>query len=193
LHGLARHPDVGRYVAHACAVSKRLSRSVGETVVTSGDDRALWVLFVYRMPREPSTPRIAVWRKLRRLGVAQLLDGLAALPLDSRNRERLEWLADEVVDAGGEATIWIGELASREDERALALRMAEAVAVDYRRVISEAAAAREQSPAELRRAVRRLRGELRRIRARDYFPAPEREAARKAVGDLSAAVEELVP
>ena len=33
-----------------------------------------WVLLSYRVPREPSTPRIAVWRRLRQLGVAQLGD-----------------------------------------------------------------------------------------------------------------------
>jgi hypothetical protein len=41
-------------------------------------------MLVYRLPREPSTPRITLWRKLRRLGVAQVVDGVAALPLDSR-------------------------------------------------------------------------------------------------------------
>src|SRR6266536_1796336 len=38
-----------------------------------------WLLLAYRMPREPSTPRITVWRKLARLGVAKLGDGLGAL------------------------------------------------------------------------------------------------------------------
>src|SRR6266704_3966050 len=68
--------------------------------------RSRWVLLSYQLPREPSTPRIALWRKLHRLGATQLLDGLVALPLDARNREQLEWLADEVADAGGEAAIW---------------------------------------------------------------------------------------
>src|SRR5919198_1871311 len=68
-------------------------------------DGARWVLLAYRLPREPSTPRSALWRKLRRLGAAQLLDGLAALPLDARTREQLEWVADEVIEAGGEASI----------------------------------------------------------------------------------------
>ncbi len=63
-------------------------------------------MLAYRLPREPSTPRIAVWRRLRRLGVAQLLDGLVALPLDARNKEQLEWVAELVADGGGEATIW---------------------------------------------------------------------------------------
>src|SRR6266849_3959340 len=105
-------------------------------------ERVSWVLLAYRLPREPSTPRIALWRKLRRLGAAQVLDGLAALPLDARNREQLEWLAEEVVEAGGEATIWVGELASAAQERELADRMAEAVASDYRVLIADAAAAR---------------------------------------------------
>src|SRR5213080_3282008 len=55
-----------------------------------------WVLLAYRLPRDPSTPRIALWRTLRRLGAAQLLDGLVALPADSRTREQLEWAADGV-------------------------------------------------------------------------------------------------
>ena len=71
-----------------------------------------WVLLAFRLPREPSTPRTALWRKLKRLGAAQLVDGLVALPLDGRNREQLEWLADGVAEAGGEAAIWIGRLAS---------------------------------------------------------------------------------
>lgn len=50
-------------------------------------ERLQWVLLVYRLPREPSTPRISLWRKLRRLGVAQLGDGVVALPLDARTRE----------------------------------------------------------------------------------------------------------
>jgi polyhydroxyalkanoate synthesis regulator phasin len=150
------------------------------------------VLLAYRLPREPSTPRSALWRKLRRLGAAQVLDGLAALPLDARNREQLEWLADEIVEAGGEATIWVGELGSATQERELAARMAEAVASDYRALIEHAAAAREQPAGQRQRTLKRLRRELRRIRARDYFPPPEREFAQQALEELAALVEEPV-
>jgi hypothetical protein len=150
------------------------------------------VLLAYRLPREPSTPRSALWRKLRRLGAAQLLDGLAALPLDARNREQLEWLADEVVEAGGEATIWVAELGSAAQERELARRMAEAVAADYRLLIDEVDTAREQPLGQRRRTLGRLRRELRRIRARDYFPPPERELAQQALAELAALIEEPV-
>src|SRR5512132_1017082 len=152
--------------------------------------RTAWVLLAYRLPREPSTPRSALWRKLRRLGAAQVLDGLAALPLDARNREQLEWLADEVLEAGGEATIWVGELGSAAQERELAARMSAAVATGYSGLAEAAAATRKQPPGKRRRTLARLRRELRRIRARDYFPPPERELAQRALDELAALVEE---
>jgi hypothetical protein len=154
--------------------------------------RAQWVLLAYRLPREPSTPRIALWRKLRRLGAAQVVDGLAVLPLDARNREQLEWLAEEILEAGGEATIWVSELASTTQDRELAARMAEALVAEYRALIAAAVAAREEAPGQRRRSLGRLRRELHRIRARDYFPPPERELAHQAVDELAALVEEPV-
>ena len=157
-----------------------------------GSRRLQWVLLGYRLPRDPSTPRSALWRKLRRLGAAQVLDGLAALPLDARNREQLEWLAEEVVEAGGQSTLWIGELGSGAQERELASRMTAMVASDYQGLIEEAAAARTESAGQRRRTLGRLRRELRRIRARDYFPPPERELAQQAVEELAALIEEPV-
>jgi hypothetical protein len=154
--------------------------------------RISWVLLAYRLPRDPSTPRSALWRKLRRLGTAQVLDGLAALPLDARNREQLEWLADEVLEAGGEATIWVGEFASAAQERELAARMAAAVAGEYRALIDAATTAQAERSGPRRRTLGRLRRELRRIRARDYFPPPERELAQQAVDELALLVEEAV-
>ena len=145
-----------------------------------------WVLLAYRMPRDPSTARVGVWRKLRRLGVVQLVDGLVALPADARTREQLEWLAEEVTEAGGEATVWLGRPSTRAQERTLAERMAEVVRTDYRAVIAAATEAGDERRA---RTVARLRRELHRIGQRDFFPPAERDVARQAVDDLAPAVE----
>ena len=143
-----------------------------------------WLLLAYRMPREPSTPRIAVWRELARLGVAKLGDGLVALPADARSQERLEWIADEVIEAAGEATLWRSRLTSASAERALAERMAAAIAAEYRALITAATDARTGAPVK-RQTVARLRRELRRISQRDYFPQPARDEARRAVESLA--------
>lgn len=144
-----------------------------------------WALLSYRIPREPSTPRIAVWRKLKRLGVAQLGDGLAALPRDDRTLEQLEWLAEEIARAGGRAVVWVGRPTAAAAERDLAAELAEARASEYLDVIAEATGALELAPAGRRAAARRLREELHRIGRRDYFPPPERDRARATVAALA--------
>ena len=149
-------------------------------------------MLAYGVPRTPSTPRIAIWRSLKRFGVAQLADGLVALPLDSRTREALEWIADDVEAAGGKATVWIATPASRSQERVLAARMAQAVAAEYEAVADEARAAAEQEPWLRRRTLARLRRELHRIRRRDFFPPPQREQAEAAVEQLAATLEQAV-
>ena len=143
-----------------------------------------WVLLAYRLPREPSNPRVAVWRKLERLGVARLGDGLVALPADARTREQLDWLAEEVLEAGGVATVWLATPASAAQERAIAEAMRAARAAEYQAVIAQAQAAVGEA-VERMRVLRRLRGELRRIARRDFFPPPERAAARAAVDALA--------
>jgi hypothetical protein len=148
-----------------------------------------WVLLAYRLPREPSTPRITLWRKLRRLGAVQVLDGLVGLPLDARTREQFEWLADEVLEAGGEASLWLGAPAQAAQERQLASRMAAATADEYRGVAAAARAAHAEAALSRRRTVVRLRRDLRRIAERDYFPPPEREEARVTVEALAAVAE----
>ena len=148
-----------------------------------------WVLFAYRIPREPSAPRIAVWRKLRRLGAVQLGDGLAALPRTPQSQEQLEWLADEAGAAGGEASLWFGRPASRAQQRELAHRASHRVAEEYATVLAAANEARKKDESTRKRTVARLRRTLRAIRARDWFDAPERREAERAVEALAAAVE----
>ena len=150
-----------------------------------------WVLLAYRLPREPSTPRIALWRALRRLGAAQLVDGLVALPADSRTREQMEWLADSVLEAGGEATVWLGRPGSAAQERAIAERMRTEVGGQYRKLTEDAAEAVGLSVGARKRTLGRLRRELRRVRRRDYFNAAEREPASAALQALAESFERV--
>ena len=106
------------------------------------------------------------------------------LNADARNREQLEWVAQQVADSGGEATIWIGRPGSRVDEAGLVGSFRDAVADDYRALIRQADAARSLDVAVRRRTLQRLRRELRRIRLRDHFPPPEAEDARRALDEL---------
>jgi uncharacterized protein YdbL (DUF1318 family) len=150
------------------------------------NDTGEWVFLTYSLPRDPSAPRLALWRRLKRLGVAQLADGLVALPADARTREQLEWAADEALAAGGNAGVWLARPTARAQERELAHSMNTARAAEYQAVIEQATASLSASEVDRARALRRLRAENHRIRRRDFFRPAERERARQALAALAA-------
>ena len=122
-----------------------------------------------------------MWRKLKRLGVAQVGDGLVALPADPRTQEHLEWVAEEITEAGGSSTLWRAELNSRAQERLLVASLQEARAAEYNALIFRLADLPAPTRQESLRTLRSVRRELREIQRRDYFPPPQRQQARAAV------------
>ncbi|NNE12235.1 MAG: chromate resistance protein [Ilumatobacter sp.] len=153
-------------------------------MVTQADHRpARWALLSYRMPREPSTPRIAVWRKLKRLGAEHIGDGLVALPDDPRNREHLEWIAADVMAADGEAAVWAATT-DTATSTALAERMQAARELEYQQLLEEIATVAEPDADIETRTLRRLRRAFRAIERRDHFRAPSRDRVRLALDEL---------
>lgn len=148
-----------------------------------------WVFLVYQLPREPSTPRISVWRKLKRLGVAQLADGLVALPHDATTKEQLEWVAHAVTEAGGTASIWITTPTVRRFGHKLAASLSSDRAEEYQQLARQAEQLVSAKARERTRGLRRLRAEYRRIERRDHFPPPEREQARAAFDRLASSLQ----
>jgi len=149
-------------------------------------------MLAYRLPREPSSGRVTVWRKLRRLGAVQIVDGLVTLPRDPRTQEQLEWLADQIIEAGGQSNLWFARPATAGEERALQAQMSAAAAEDYQALIAAINLTLSEKGSADRRTVARLTRELDRIRQRDYFPPAERERAVRALDRLTTVVAEDV-
>jgi len=146
-----------------------------------------WVLLSYRLPREPSTPRIALWRRLKRAGVVQVGDGLVALPADARTREQLEWLAEQVLESGGTAGVWLARPGTLALERALAVSMAAARAAEYVALARVAKETVSKTAPDWAKVVVQLRRQWREITRRDFFPPPERDLAATALRELRTA------
>jgi DNA-binding transcriptional regulator PaaX len=147
-----------------------------------------WVFLAYQLPREPSRPRLALWRALKRLGAGLIADGVAALPESPRNVEHFEWLAAQVEENAGTASVWLAQPRTRAAERALVSGLRDEVDAEYRAVAGEAEASADGDEVARRRALRTLRRALARIGARDYFDAPGAQAARDAVDALQRTV-----
>ncbi|MBI3968415.1 MAG: ChrB protein [Chloroflexi bacterium] len=80
-----------------------------------GDGQS-WLLLLYTVPREPTAPRVAVWRKLKRLGAVLMQDAAWVLPATPWTLEQFQWLAAEIAEADGEATVWESRLVRGQDE-----------------------------------------------------------------------------
>jgi hypothetical protein len=147
-------------------------------------ERPRWVLLVYRIPREPSRHRVAVWRKLQDLGALYLQDGVAALPEDAVTREQLEWLQLRVREAGGEATLWEARPGTLAEEGELVRTFRASREEAYRAIIAEAERIRRKAQmggGTLLEQLGNLEREFRVERRRDYFRSPLRTEAAAAL------------
>ena len=70
-----------------------------------GKDRT-WLLLAYKVPRNPTASRVYVWRKLKKLGALAVQGAVWVLPSTAQTLEHLRWLAAEIVEMGGEASLW---------------------------------------------------------------------------------------
>jgi hypothetical protein len=157
-----------------------------------------WLLLSYRLAREPTRLRLAIWRRLKRVGAVLIHGGVWSVPLDAKTQEDFEWLAEEIEEAGGAALLWVAESLGTEQDRQIADRFRReadnryAVLAAAARSIARAAGRRLPGPERRRRALRRLGGLQRTIRLerrRDYFRAPGRRPAEEAIAAAARQIE----
>lgn len=120
-----------------------------------------WVLLVYRIPREPTASRAAVWRKLKRLGALLLHDAVWVLPATPWTREQFQWLAVEIGELGGEAHLWESRLLLNGQEDALVRQFQARVDAIYQEILDDL----ERDAADLVALSRKYQ----QVRAQDYF------------------------
>jgi hypothetical protein len=74
--------------------------------------RRRWLLLIHHLPPKPDYVRVKVRRRLQKLGAATLKSSVYALPDTEDNLEDFQWLANEIVADGGDATIVSASLLS---------------------------------------------------------------------------------
>ena len=149
-----------------------------------------WLLCSYRLPREPSRLRLAVWRRLKRVGAVMLHDGLWVLPNDAKTREDFDWLAEEIEERGGSVMLWEARSLPRGQDSAVVLRFRAEAEERYASIaqaakkVARKGKRRGFSPQSIEKAMQQLRGlerALRLERRRDYFRAPGRQRAEETL------------
>lgn len=156
-----------------------------------------WLLCCYRLPTEPTRLRLAIWRRLRRIGAVMLHDGLWTLPASPQTREDFEWLAEEIEERGGSVLVWEARSIGAAQDRAVVERFRADAAERYDALVEAArqlgriASRRALKAGSVDQAMQRLRALERGLhldRKRDYFKGPGRPAADQAIREAVAAV-----
>jgi hypothetical protein len=137
-----------------------------------------WVLLVYAVPHEPSAKRVAIWRKLKRLGALLQHDATWILPATVVTREQFQWIAAEIVEMGGSAHVWEARLLLADQNAELAAEFVAQADQAYQAILQDLRLATADRAAMSRR--------YQQVQARDYFHAPSGVTVRDA---LTAAIE----
>jgi hypothetical protein len=64
-----------------------------------------WLLLTYKVPAEPGTKRVALWRKLKGLGAVYLQNGVCMLPKSDDHIRRLKMMENDITEMGGESVL----------------------------------------------------------------------------------------
>ncbi|HZG68536.1 MAG TPA: chromate resistance protein ChrB domain-containing protein [Herpetosiphonaceae bacterium] len=138
-----------------------------------------WIVFSYSLPSKgSSSPRVTLWRRLRRLGAVAPAGGMYILPARDECLEAFQWLAQEIHQAQGEALVLhVMRVDGLTDQQIVALFQA-ARTEEYAELDGEVTALEHVSddPAELdhlREGLEKLRRRYAEIARVDYFDCTE--------------------
>ena len=132
-----------------------------------------WLLLLFSLPTNRNTERVAVWRRLKKMGAVQIKTSTYLLPDESAQYEQFQWLAQQIRDYGGDSTlVRAQEIECLTKEKVIAM-FNDARAKDYaelRKSLQGFIGRRKKIDAEIAGAeLERLTRQFREIREVDFF------------------------
>ncbi len=140
-----------------------------------------WLLLTYKIPSEPSARRVYIWRKLKRMGALLHLEACWILPSNPRTQEQLQWLSAEIIEMGGEATLWEASLVLGIADEALMKKFIEQVDEPYREILEMLQGEKADLEA--------LSRQYQQIFSKDYFKSETGRRLRQALLEMRGAEE----
>src|SRR5215468_12240366 len=99
---------------------------------------ARWVMFMPSIPAKPASIRVKIWRRLQAIGAVGLRGSLYALPNREECVEVFEWVARELRELGGQASICEGRFLDESTDDEIERRFIDARSADYAEIADAA-------------------------------------------------------
>jgi hypothetical protein len=142
-----------------------------------------WLLLLTQLPSSPSSARVSLWRRLRAIGAAGVLNGAWVLPRAAAHAEFFEQLRETVHREGGTAFVLTVSAASPDGDEPIVWRFRADRGREYDEFTERCAAFLDEIGKETRAGkftfaeleegeqdVEKLARWLAKIQARDFFP-----------------------
>jgi hypothetical protein len=168
------------------------------------DEQGSWFVISASTAGAAGTLRVQVWRKLRSLGALYLQQSVCLLPARADVVRQVRRLTDRIQHQGGTVRVLTMRFADPIEERSVVGEFNAARDAEYAEILERIPALREELAQERARGratyaeveeseadLERFRSWLARIAARDYFAAPGGQAARNAVDEAAADLEDF--
>ncbi len=141
-----------------------------------------WIVFSYSLPsKSGSSPRVTLWRRLRRLGAISPTGGIYVLPAQDECIEAFQWLAQEIEQVKGQALVMHVQQFDGLNDAQLIELFRSACAEDYAAIETEAKALQQaietnltpDQAIELQDTLVKLQRQYTEVMRIDYFDSPE--------------------
>jgi hypothetical protein len=149
-----------------------------------------WLLLLAQLPGSPSSPRVALWRRLRGIGAAGVLNGAWVLPYAAAHAEFFEQLRETVQRQGGTAFVLTVSAPAPEVSETFVRRFGADRSREYDEFAERCAAFLDEIGKETRAGkftfaeleegeqdLDKLARWLAKVQARDFFPDERRPQA----------------
>ena len=149
-----------------------------------------WLLLLYSLPKKGGSARVGIWRKMKKSGALPFKASAYLLPNRPELFERFQWLAQQVQDAGGEATVvFVSELEGISHAEMVG-QFNESRAAGYAELVAplNALISRHQKqPDESRMPeLEKLRRQFEELRSLDFFDCPRAHDVAMLIAQVTA-------
>jgi hypothetical protein len=157
--------------------------------VAPASEKSRWLVLIHQLPKDPAYLRVKIGRRLVRVGALALKNSVYVLPKGDAAGEDFQWVRQEIVEGGGEATVLEAQLVEGLSDEQVETKFREAKDVEYADVAREARelqgspSGRRKRPLSdgervtLLAALARLERRVQELAATDFFGASGREVA----------------
>ncbi len=173
------------------------------TVEPSDESNPQWLLLAYKVPSEPSSNRISIWRELKRLGAYYPQQAVCLLPGRSVIREQISEIRERVANMGGSDTYLEIPYIPDHQHTELVDAFLELAGKEYAEIVEECQSrfVKEieferfrgnytfEEAEEIRQDLDKIQRWFDDVTARDWFDSPGRAEAHRWVKECGALLE----